>query len=144
MPVHIKNKKAYVYDFTYSLIAGMVLTGAEAKSIREGKVTFNGAVITLTKDSGKAELFGLDIQPYSHSHDTKHEISRPKSLLLTKRDLFELKELSQKGYRFIPTELLEIRGKYKIVVSIGKPIKKSDVRNKELEKEHRKQMKTHD
>lgn len=108
MPVSkiiLHNKKAsFEYSVDYTLEAGLVLNGAEVKSLRAGKASFNDSFI-YPKDS---ELFihNLYIAPYDHTGSYKSDPTRVRKLLLNRKEINKLMGRSQKkGFTIIPTKL---------------------------------------
>ena len=100
--MEIKNRSAY-YEFfidaTYT--AGMVLTGTEVKSLREGKASFNDSFCVLHK--GEIWLKSMHISEYSHGTSNNHDPLRERKLLLQKREIKKIEsKLKEKGYTIVP------------------------------------------
>ena len=80
------NKKAY-HDYfieeTYE--AGIVLTGTEIKSVRQGKVSIKESYAKI--ENGEMFLYGMNISPYEHGNRYNVEPLRPRKLLLHKQEI---------------------------------------------------------
>jgi SsrA-binding protein len=99
------NRKAY-HDYTIleSIEAGLVLTGTEIKSIREGRVTIADAYAKPEKTS--LWLYNSHIAAYQPGSRNNHELDRPRKLLLHKRQLADLNAAAnQKGLTQVPLRL---------------------------------------
>lgn len=108
MPVSriiIQNKKAgYEYNILATYEAGIALKGAEVKSLREGKVSFNDSYVI----SRNSELFiqNLYIAPYKHSNNFQIDSLRLRKLILHRAEINKLIGRSQKtGFTIIATKL---------------------------------------
>jgi len=129
MKVVAQNRRArFDYEIVETLEAGMMLTGPEVKSCREGHVSLTGAYVLLQK--GKAILRNVTIARYRYAAGTQaNEPDRERELLLKKTELHHLPSATdQKGMTIVP---LEIRaGKYiKILIGLGRGKKKFDKRS---------------
>lgn len=127
--VNIKNKRAsFEYFFIDTFTAGMVLTGTEIKSIRQGKVNFQDAYCLFMDD----ELFvrSLHISPYTEGTHYNHDPIRDRKLLMTKRELRKLAEnLKDQGLTIIPIRLFTSeRGLAKMEIALAKGKKLYDKR----------------
>jgi SsrA-binding protein len=127
--VNIKNKRAsFEYFFIDTFSAGLVLTGTEIKSIRQGKVNFQDAYCLFIDD----ELFvrSLHISPYTEGTHYNHDPIRDRKLLMTKRELRKLSEnLKDQGLTIIPTRLFTSeRGLAKMEIALAKGKKLYDKR----------------
>ena len=103
--IEIKNKKAeYQYFLLSQLVAGIVLTGTEIKSIREGKANLNDAYCTFINN----ELFvtNMHITEYTFGTYSNHNPKRNRKLMLNKRELRKFKaQVDEKGLTIIPVML---------------------------------------
>lgn len=123
-----RNKRArFDYELGDRFEAGLVLTGTEVKSLRLGKASLNEAYAKI-KD-GEGWLLGCQIQPYPFAHYDNHEPTRPRKLLLHKRELKRLTgKVAEQGYSLIPTALYFKRGRAKVELALAKGKKKHDKR----------------
>lgn len=138
--VNFKNRKAsFEFHFLDTYIAGIVLTGTEIKSIREGKLNLSEAYCYFNGE----ELFvkQMHISPYSQGTHYNHEPMRERKLLLKNSELKKLKAKSQEqGLTIVPIRLfVNDRGWAKIEVALakGKKLydKREDIKQKDLQRE---------
>lgn len=125
-----KNRRArYDYEITSILIAGIVLSGPEVKSIRNGSVSLKGAFANF-KD-GELWLNNMHISKYTHSSfEAGYEPERPRKLLLSKNELARLVADKQNGNHIVILSI-GISGKYiKAELGIGRSKKIHDKRQK--------------
>ena len=126
---NITNRRAgFEYFFLEKYEAGMVLTGTEIKSIREGKVNLQDAYCTIHE--GELFIRNLHISPYSQGTHYNHDPLRERKLLLTKRELKKLSEkLKDQGLTIIPIRIFNSpRGLAKIEIALAKGKKLYDKR----------------
>ena len=89
--IQIRNKKAsFDYFFIDTYTAGIVLTGTEIKSIRQGKASLVDTFCYI--HNGEMWLKGMNISPYFYGSFANHEARRDRKLLLTKREIRRLQE----------------------------------------------------
>jgi SsrA-binding protein len=127
---HIANRRAgFEYFFLEKYEAGLVLTGTEIKSIREGKVNIQDAYCLFLGN----ELFirNLHISVYTDGTHYNHEPLRDRKLLLTRRELRKLVEkLKDQGLTIIPIRIFSSpRGLAKIEIALAKGKKLYDKRD---------------
>ncbi|MFQ5398603.1 MAG: SsrA-binding protein SmpB [Anaerolineae bacterium] len=123
-----KNKRA---TFDYLLLdrfeAGLVLTGTEIKSIRAHQVSLQRSYVQPRDD----ELWLLEahIAPYSHGHRDNHEPTRPRKLLLHRREINKiLSSLAERGLTVVPTKLYLKDGLAKVEIALARGKRKFDKR----------------
>ena len=127
--VQIRNKKAgFEYFLLEKFLAGIVLTGTEIKSIRQGKASINDAYCSF---SGH-ELYvkNMHIAEYDFGTYNNHEPKRDRKLLLTRRELRKLKtRLDEKGFTLVPVFLfINEKGFAKLEIALAKGKKTYDKR----------------
>lgn len=123
----IKNRRAtHEYSLSDRYKAGIVLTGAETKSLRLGHGHLRGAFVTF-KD-GELWLTNATIQGTRGVPIPDNEVTRARKLLVTRRELDELTKAKQQGYSLIPTALLTRERYIKLEFSIGQGKKRYDKR----------------
>ncbi len=128
--INIKNKKAsFNYEFIDKYTAGIVLTGTEIKSIRDGKVNFTDAYCFFI--AHELWLKGLHISEYSYGSYNNHIPKRDRKLLLNKKELLKIKKkISEKGLTIVPVRMfLNERGYAKIVIAVARGKAKYDKRH---------------
>jgi SsrA-binding protein len=136
----LRDKKVlHNYSFEEIFEAGISLQGCEVKSIREGRLSLKDSFVQI-KD-GEAFIYNLYIAPYSHTTRFQPEPTRPRKLLLTKRELKKLfGKLSQKGLVLVPFEIFFRRGWAKIKLGLGRRKKLVDKRRELKEKALRREL----
>ena len=115
------------YIITDTLEAGIVLTGTEIKSIRNGKVNLKDSYAGIK--NGEAYIYSMHISPYEQGNIFNKDPLRDKKLLLNKREIFRLSGLiNQKGYTLVPISLYLKNNIVKLELGIGKGKKLYDKR----------------
>lgn len=140
-PVNIRNKKAsFEYFFVETYTAGIVLTGTEIKSIRQGKASLVDSFCYI--NNGEIWLKGMNISPYFFGSYNNHEAKRDRKLLLTKREIHKLQEATkQVGFTIVPTLVfIDDKGRAKVDIALAKGKKEYDKRQTLKEKEDRREM----
>ena len=125
----ISNRKAYYeYNIETKYIAGLVLTGTEIKSLRDGKASFNDSYCIFNK--GELFVKSLHISEYSFGTHYNHEPLQERKLLLHKKELRKLEnKIKEKGYTIIPLKIfISENGFAKIEIGLGKGKKIYDKR----------------
>ena len=130
-----KNPTAYHnYSIENTLEAGIVLTGTEIKSIRNGKVNIKDTYVNI-KD-GEAWIYGMHISPYEFGNIFNKDPLRTRKLLLNKNEINKLfGMIKQKGISLVPIKIYLKRNKVKLEIGIGKGKKLFDKRHDIAKKE---------
>ena len=118
-----KNRKAgFNYEITDTLEAGIILTGSEVKSIREGKVSINEAFVGTTNEMQNLYLFNADVSLYKQASYNNHEPRRPRELLVHRNEKVKfLNAIQKKGYTIVPlTMYFNHKGILKISIGLAK------------------------
>ena len=139
--IRIKNKRvSFEYFVIDTFTAGIVLTGTEIKSIRDGKASLADSYCTFKNN----ELFviGMHIAEYSHGTYNNHDPKRERKLLLTRRELNKLKTKSnEKGFTIVPTEMfINDNGLAKVTVALAKGQHFYDKRDNLKDKDNKKEI----
>lgn len=124
------NKKArhdYFIEETYE--AGIVLTGTEIKSIRQGKVNIKESYAKIEKE--ELIIYGMHISPYDHGNRFNVDPLRPRKLLLHKREIRKLTGyITLKGLTLVPLRMyINERGRAKLEIAVAHGKKDYDKRN---------------
>ena len=124
------NKKArhdYFIEDTYE--TGIVLTGTEIKSIRQGKVNIKESYAKI--ENGEMILYGMHISPYEHGNRFNVDPLRPRKLLLHKREIQKLIGYTTlKGLTLVPLRLyINEKGRAKLELAVARGKKDYDKRN---------------
>ena len=135
-----QNRKAsHEYFLDEFLEAGMVLSGPEVKSLREGRASLVDSYARIKK--GEIYVHGMNITPYPHSHHIQLEPFRIRKLLLHRSEIKRLiGKTEEKGYTIIPTKVYFKKGHAKIELALAKGKRKYDKRQALKEKELKKEM----
>ena len=140
-PVNIRNKKAaFEYFFIETYTAGIVLTGTEIKSIRQGKASLVDSFCYI--NNGEVWVKGMNVTPYFYGSYNNHESKRDRKLLLNKREIKNLQEATkQVGFTIVPTLLfIDDHGRAKLDIALCRGKKEFDKRQTLKEKEDRREM----
>ena len=124
------------YTIEDTIEAGIVLTGTEIKSIRNGKVNLKDSYASIK--NGEAFIYGMHISPYEHGNIQNKDPLRDRKLLLNKREINKLiGYIKQKGYSLIPISIYFKGSFVKVELGIGKGKKLYDKRQDMAKKEAR-------
>ena len=124
-----KNKKAFHdYEILEKVEAGISLLGTEVKSLRQGgAVNFGDAYARMKQ--GECWLVDLHIAPYVNAALAIHEPTRPRKLLLHKREIRKLGEkIERQGLTLVPIDLYFKRGMVKVQLGVARGKKLYDKR----------------
>ena len=139
--IEIKNKKAeYLYFLTDSYTAGLVLTGTEIKSIREGRANLTDAYCAFIGN----ELYvkQMHIAEYRFGSWLNHAAKRDRKLLLNRKELRKLQnKIKERGFTIVPTLLyINPQGYAKLDISLARGKKFFDKRETIKEKDTRRDL----
>jgi SsrA-binding protein len=133
------NRKArFDYHILDTLEAGIVLTGAEIKSMRGGEMSISEAYVR--PERGELYLLNAHIQPYSQSGNKEYDPRRARKLLMHRKEIDRLiKELETKGTTIVPLQIHLSKGRAKVQIGLGKgkaaPDKRQDIKKRETDRE---------
>lgn len=139
--VNILNRQAsFNYHFLETFVAGIVLTGTEIKSVRQGKVQLQNAYCYV--EDGEVWVIQMHISPYSEGTHYNHEPLRKRKLLLKKKEIRKLeKGLEEKGLTIVPIRLfINERGWAKMEIALAKGKKLYDKRETIKERDIKREM----
>jgi SsrA-binding protein len=121
------NRKAqHDYFIEESFEAGLVLTGSEIKSVREGRVNLRDGYARIT--NGEVWMCNVHVSPYEHG-DSRLEPDRDRKLLLHKREILRLLARTQtKGLTLIPLRVYVRDGRAKVEIGLAKGKRQYDKR----------------
>ncbi|MCB9421175.1 MAG: SsrA-binding protein SmpB [Ardenticatenaceae bacterium] len=125
----VSNNKRATFDFHIldRFEAGLVLTGTEIKSARAGRVSLRRSYVQARGD----ELWLLEahIAQYEHGNRENHEPTRPRKLLLHRREINKIiDELNQKKLTVVPTKMYLKDGRAKVEIALARGKQKHDKR----------------
>ena len=134
------NRRAkFDYQIVDTFEAGMVLLGSEVKSLREGKASINEAYAS--EREGELWLEQMNIPPYTFARDGGHEPTRPRKLLLHKREITKIGEkMREQDLQVVPTKVYFLNGKAKIELALGKGKRTIDKRQSIKKREQKREM----
>jgi len=137
----IINKKAYFnYEILETFQAGIVLTGQEVKSIKNGRISLAGSYVILKGE--EIFLIGADIPPYQPKNAPRdYDPKRFRKLLLNKSEIrYLIGKSRQTGLTLIPLKVYTKRQKIKLEFGLAKGKKKVDKREKIKKREIEREM----
>ena len=121
------NRRArHDYQLLDRFECGIVLTGTEVKSLRDGRVTLAQSHAEVRE--GEAWLLGAEIAVYEQGNRANHDPTRPRKLLMHRREIERLyAQVREKGLTLVPTRIYFKDGRVKIEIAIARG---KDVRDK--------------
>lgn len=130
----VSNRKAFHdYFIEETLEAGIVLSGTEVKSLREGRINLKDSFARV--ENGEVLLYNCHISPYSHGNISNHDPTRTRKLLLQRREIERLLgKAQQKGYTLVPLKIYFKRGWAKVEIGLAVGKKLYDKRETESKK----------
>lgn len=139
--IRIKNKRAsFEYFLLDKLVAGIVLTGTEIKSIRAGKANLSDSYCVLKGN----EMFvvGMHISEYENGTYNNHDPKRDRKLLITKKELRKMKsKVNEKGLTIVPVVMfINENGLAKVEIALAKGKHYFDKRESLKEKQTKREM----
>ena len=136
----VDNRRArFEYHILESLEAGVVLTGPEIKSVRQGGVSLNEAYARLRE--GELWLVNMHVPPYKEGSFSNHEPRRPRKLLLHRDQIARLgSRAAEKGLTIVPLRLYFTRGRVKLEIGLAKGKKIWDKRRTTAERDAKRDL----
>jgi len=149
MKIIAQNKKAlFDYEILDRMEAGVVLSGDEVKSIRQGHVSLIGSYATMHQ--GELMLLNCLIAPYKQAYQVKDgQETRSRKLLLHRREIDRLAgDIAQKGITIVPLKIyLSKKGLIKVELGIAKHKKKADkkkaLKERDIKRETARELKNY-
>ncbi len=135
-----RNRRAkHDYQILDTWEAGIVLTGSEVKSLRNGKANISDAYGIV--QGGEVHLLNLHISPYEQASYFNHVPTRTRKLLLHRREIRKMiGAVERQGLTLVPLELYFKRGKVKVVLGLGRGKKLYDKRADEKKRDDERDM----
>jgi SsrA-binding protein len=135
-----QNKKAFhEYSIDEVLEAGIVLLGAEVKSLRDGRSSLVDGYARVK--NGEVFLYNMHITPYPFAHYLNLDPKRTRKLLLNKQEIRRLiGKTKEKGYALIPLKVYFSDSRAKVELGLAKGKKKVDKRHALREKEQKREI----
>ncbi len=139
-----RNKRAFhEYEIHETIECGLVLTGTEVKSLREGHSSLEDAYGKL--DEGEVWLLGSDIPEYSMGNRMNHKPKRPRKLLMHRREIEKFAgKAMQRGFTLVPLKMYFKNGRAKVELAVasGKQLhdKRESAKKADAQREIRREM----
>ena len=135
-----RNKRArHDYHILEHWEAGLVLTGTEVKSLRDGKANLSDAYAIVK--GGEVYLLNLHISPYDKGNQFNHEPTRTRKLLLHRKEIRRMiGAVERQGLTLVPLELYFKKGIAKVQLALGKGKKLHDKRDDEKRRDDEREM----
>lgn len=140
--INIKNRRAtFDYEIVEQFTAGLVLTGTEIKSIREGHASLVDTYCYVSA-SGEVWVKNMNIARYFYGSYNNHESKRDRKLLLNKKEITRLlKSTNDTGNTIVPLRLfINGKGLAKLVIAIARGRKAYDKRQAIREREDKRDL----
>jgi SsrA-binding protein len=137
-PLAVNRRARFEYEILEKLVAGIVLTGSEVKSVREGRVNLGDGHVAF--EAGEPYLVSVHISPYDNAGYANHDPLRRRKLLLKKREVTRLiGKVTEKGLTVVPLAI-GVEGnwiKVELAVARGKKLhdKRETIKKRELDRE---------
>lgn len=122
------NRKArHDYQIEETIEAGIVLSGTEIKSVRQGKVNLKDAFARVER--GEVWVYGMHISPFKEGNRFNLDPVRQRKLLLKRREITRLeKKAKETGYTLVPLKMYIKHGYAKVLLGVGHGKKQFDKR----------------
>ncbi|HVV58212.1 MAG TPA: SsrA-binding protein SmpB [Gaiellaceae bacterium] len=135
-----ENRRArFDYELLDRYEAGLVLTGTEVKSLRNGRATLAQSYADVR--DGEVWLNGMEIATYDQGNRANHEPMRSRKLLLHRREIERLNAtIREKGLTLVPTRLYFKEGRVKIEVAVARGKDRGDKRQTIADRDAKRQM----
>ncbi len=136
----VRNRRArHDYHILETWEAGLVLMGTEVKALRDGKANLTDSFAQIR--DGEAFLSNMHISPYERGSVFNHEPTRPRKLLLHRREIRRLiGAVERQGLTIVPLEVYFRNGKAKVALALVKGKKLHDKRDSERKREAERDM----
>lgn len=136
----INRKAKFEYQFLQEYEAGLMLTGTEVKSLRQGNANLNDAYCVIKEDG--IYILNMYISEYDHGNIHNHESRRTRKLLLKKTEIDKLtRRVNEKGLTIVPYKLyFNERGIAKLNIALAQGKKTYDKRDSLKEKDMKRDL----
>ena len=143
--IEILNRQAkFNYEILETFEAGIVLTGTEIKSPRNGNANIKDSYANIKNE--EIFLLNMHISHYEEGNIFNHEETRTRKLLLHKKEILKLKnKIDLNGYTIVPLKIYFVKNKAKVLIGLAKGKKtydkREDIKKRDIEREIRKEFK---
>lgn len=139
--INIKNRRArFDYEISDTFTAGLVLTGTEIKSLRQGKGSLADTFCYV--NNGEVWVKNMYIAEYFYGSYNNHQARRDRKLLLNRKEIAKLsKDGKEAGYTIVPLRVfINEKGLAKMVIGIGRGKKEYDKRQSIKDRDDKRAM----
>ncbi len=135
-----RNRRAFhEYAVEDKLECGLVLTGTEVKSLRDGHASLEDAYARI--DGNEVWLLGCDIPEYTFGNRLNHKPKRPRKLLLHRREIARFADkAAQKGFTLVPLRLYFRHGRAKVELAVARGKQQFDKRQAKKKQEAQREI----
>ncbi len=138
----INRKARFDYELLEKVEAGIMLTGAEVKSVKQGQISLKEGFVRVD-DNEEVWLVNAHIHPYKFADNKNYEPTRSRKLLLRKKEILSLlKKTEGKNLTLVPTAIYTRKNRIKVEIAIGRGKKKWDKRRAIKEREGKREART--
>lgn len=138
--IALNRRARYDYHLDDRFEAGLMLTGTEVKSLREGKASLVEAWVRVVA-GGDAHLMQAHIPEYAFGNRNNHDPIRPRKLLLHRKEIDQLAhQVAAKGVALIPTQMYFSDGRAKLEFAVAKGKNVADKRHTEKERDAKREI----
>ncbi|HWH05622.1 MAG TPA: SsrA-binding protein SmpB [Gaiellaceae bacterium] len=138
-PIVENRRTRFDYELLERFEAGVVLTGTEVKSLRDGRVTLAQAYADV-RDM-EVWLVGAEIAEYAQGNTANHEPTRDRKLLLRREEISSLVgKVRERGLTLVPTRMYFKDGKVKVELALARGKEKADKRRAIVDRDAKRQM----
>ena len=144
--IEILNRQAkYNYEILETYEAGIVLTGTEIKSLRNGNANIRDSYAIIKE--GEIYLLNMHISHYDEGNIFNHSETRTRKLLLHKKEILKLKnKIDLNGYTIVPLKIYFVKRHAKVLIGLAKGKKDYDkretIKERDINREIKKNMKS--
>ena len=139
VPIVTNRRALHEFEVLERLEAGMVLTGTEVKSLREGTANLRDAYVFV--EGGEAFVVGLHIPPYAAGNRYNHEPDRIRKLLLHRREIDRMRgRVQERGLTMVPLVLYWKDGRVKLELGLARGKNVRDKRATEAARDARREI----
>ena len=137
--VAVTRRAYHDYFIEEKLEAGIMLTGTEVKSVRNGRTNLRDGFVRI--DGHEAWLENVHISPFAQASVMNHEPLRPRKLLMHRKEIASLiGKVRQKGYTLIPLRVYFARNRAKVEVGLARGKRQYDKRQALAERKASREM----
>ena len=143
--IEILNRQAkFNYEILETLEAGIVLTGTEIKSLKNGNANIKDSYAIVKND--EIFLLNMHISQYTEGNIFNHEETRTRKLLLHKKEILKLKnKIDLNGFTIVPLKIYFVKRHAKVLIGLARGKKnydkREDIKKRDVEREIRKEFK---